>query len=189
MCGPSPSTGPKVPKYKSLYGQGNLQKPVAQPGQEQAPVQARHHGPPMPFLGLPVCREQRGFERLVQYMVGRRRRQGRLPGRKTRLQAIPHPRQRQVAPRYQSQLLLDVLPVLAIFPSVPKRKFLSVQGLFTIGSLRAVQAATSFPGFSSWNPGNPSGCREKDECTRTLSGKPPACQFPDCSQARCLCHQ
>ena len=85
------------------------------------------------------------------YHLGRRRRQGRLPSRKARLQAIPHPRQRQVAPRHQSQLLLDVLPVLAIFPSVPKRKFLSVQALFAIGSLRAVQAATSFPEFSSGN--------------------------------------
>jgi len=64
-----------------------------------------------------------------------------------------------------AELLLDVLPVLAIFSSGPKRKFLSVQALFAIGGLRAVQAATLFPEFSSWNPGNPSGCREEEECT------------------------
>ena len=53
MCGASPSTQPKVPKYKSLYGPVSLQKPVAQQGWKQAPVQARHHGPRTPFLRAP----------------------------------------------------------------------------------------------------------------------------------------
>lgn len=42
-------------------------------------------------------------------------------------------------------------------------RYFVAHALFAIGSPRAMQAATSFFTFSSWNPDNPSGCSQIDE--------------------------
>jgi HEAT repeat protein len=42
-------------------------------------------------------------------------------------------------------------------------RYFVAQALFAIGSPQAIQAATSFFVFSSWNPDNPSGCSQDDE--------------------------